>query len=77
MELVIPQPGVIGQIMNNIIPYMLYKNPGNVEWAHFVLNMCKNLDSIPKLRVYYSEIEWQQYRKEITELIKQLPPRCH
>jgi hypothetical protein len=75
MDLVIPQPGVIGKIMNGIISHMLQRNPGNIEWAHFILNLCKDIGLKADLREYYSETEWQQYDKEIIELIKQLPHR--
>lgn len=77
MNYSITQPGVIATIILQLLPTLFNKNPQNIEWMHFVCQLCKNLGNKPDIRKYYTTEEWNIFYEEMNKIIAQLPPKLY
>jgi hypothetical protein len=71
----INQPGRIGTILNGLVPPMLNRLPGNIEWIHFIVDLCKDLGSTTSVREHFSEADWNQFDLEMLQIVQSLPPK--
>ena len=67
--------GEISQMMFRIMPIFLQRHPYNIEWIHYIHNLVRNIGDQPEVNPYFTEDQWQQFKREMDIIIATLPPR--